>query len=330
MVIHRRIYMKAAVINAYGELDTLSITELPDPTIKENEILVSVKATSVNFNNCMHIKGNVLVVRPFFGITRPKIKTPGNDIAGIIEAVGSAITKFKPGDEVFGDTSGKNFSAFAEKVVVRENDILCKPTNCSFEQAAAVPEASLVALQALRNSGKIQSSDKVLICGASGGIGSFAVQFAKDIGAHVTAVCSTRNVDFVSSLGADRIIDYIKEDFVDEGEQYNLIIATAGYRTLGDYKKALLPNGRYISTGGSMKQVFQSLLLGPLYSLFSSKKLGSMIVKVNQDLDYVRDRIEAGAVVPRIDTCYTFNAIVDALKQYDTGKAQGKIVVSVS
>jgi NADPH:quinone reductase-like Zn-dependent oxidoreductase len=262
------------------------------------------------------------------GLLKPKQKIPGGDIAGRVEAVGRNVKQFQPGDEVFGDLSlGRG--GYAEYVCAPKNALALKPANISFAEAAAVPEAALVALQALRDKGQIQPGQKVLICGASGGIGTFAVQLAKYFGAEVTGVCSTRNLDMVRSLGADHVIDYTKEDFTKNGQQYDLIVATAGYRSIFDYKRALSPKGIYVATGGSMAQVFQALLLGPLVSMTGSKKLGSMMVKPNKDLAFMKELIEAGKVKPVIDRCYPLSEAAEALRYYGEGHARGKVVITV-
>jgi NADPH:quinone reductase-like Zn-dependent oxidoreductase len=204
-----------------------------------------------------------------------------------------------------------------------------KPANLSFAEAAVVPEAALVALQALRDKGKIQSGHKVLIHGASGGIGTFAVQIAKSFGAEVTGVCSTRNLEMVRSLGADHVVDYTKEDFAQNGQQYDLIVATAGYRSILDYRRALSPQGTYVSTGGAMAQTFQALLLGPFLSMFGDKKLGAMLVEPNKDLDFVTDLIEAGKVKPVVDRQYPLSETAQALSYYAEGHTRGKVVITV-
>ena len=207
--------------------------------------------------------------------------------------------------------------------------VALKPANLSFAEASAVPEAALVALQALRDNGKIQPGQQVLTNGASGGIGSFAVQFAKYFGAHVTGVCSTKNVELVRSMGADRVIDYTREDFARNGRQYHLIVTTAGYRSIFDYKRALAPGGIYVSTGGAMGQTFQALLLGPFLSIFGSQKLGSMMVKSNQDLALVTKLIEAGHIKPVIDRCYPLADTAEALRYYGKGHARGKVIITI-
>jgi len=322
--------MKAIVSTKFGTPDELEFTEVEKPTPKDNEVLVKVHAASVTYSTLMLIKGEPFVGRLMgLGLLKPKQKIPGTDIAGQVQAVGRNAKQFQPGDEVFGDLSNCGRGGFAEYVCAPENALGLKPVNISFEEAAAVPEAALVALQALRDRGQIQPGQKVLIYGASGGIGTFAVQIAKYFGAEVTGVCSTRNLDMVRSIGADQVIDYTQEDFTKNGQFYDLIVSTAGYRSIFDYQRALRPKGIYVSTGGSMAQTFQGLLLGPLISMTGSKKLGAMLVVPNKDLDFMKELIEAGKVKPVIDRCYPLSEVPEALRYYGEGHARGKVVITV-
>ena len=322
--------MKAIVYTEYGPPDVLQLKEVEKPTPKDGQVLIRVHASSVNFNNIANVKGKPFIARTFSGLVRPKYKIPGGDIAGRVEAVGRNAKQFKPGDEVFGDLSLYGFGAYAEYVCAPENIIALKPANSSFEQAAAAAQAGFVALQGLRDKGQIKQGQKILIYGASGGIGTFAVQIAKSFGAEVTGVCSTRNVDLVRSIGADHVIDYTKEDFTQNGQRYDLILATAGYRSIFDYKRALSPRGRYVSSGGSMAQTFQALLLGPWISLAGSQKMGAFLALPNQkDLVFLKELIEAGTVVPVIDRCYTLSQVAEALGYYDEGHARGKLVITI-
>jgi NADPH:quinone reductase-like Zn-dependent oxidoreductase len=264
------------------------------------------------------------------GLLKPKYKILGGDIAGRIEAVGKDVKQFKPGDEVFGDTSGCGFSGFAEYVVVPEKSLVLKPANLTFAQAAAVPLAAITALQGLRTKGQIQAGQKVLINGASGGVGTFAVQIAKAFDAHVTAVCSTHNLELVRSIGADHVIDYTKEDFTQNNQPYDLILAANGFQPISKYKKALTPKGIYVMSGGTNSQMFQALLLGPWLSMFSGKKLGSLIAKANpQDLTFVAKLIEAGKILPVIDRCYPLNEVPNAIRYVEEGHAKGKVIIMV-
>jgi len=322
--------MKAIVCKKYGPLDVLKFEEVPKPTPGDDKVLVKVHAASVTYSNLMLVRGEPFVGRLMgMGLLRPKQKIPGSDIAGRVEALGRNVKRFRPGDEVYGDLSGCGRGGYAEYVSAPENALGLKPVNISFEEAAAVPEAALVALQALRDNGQIQTGQKVLINGASGGIGTFAVQIAKYFGAEVTGVCSTRNLDMVRSMGADHVIDYTKEDFTKNGGCYDLIVATAGYRSIFDYKRALSPKGIYVSTGGSLAQTFQALLLGPFISMTGSKKLGAMLVKPNKDLGFMKELIEAGKVKPVIDRRYPLSEVPEALRYYGEGHSQGKVVITV-
>jgi len=264
------------------------------------------------------------------GLLKPKIRIPGAEVAGQVEAVGRNVKQLQPGNEVFGDLSWCGRGAYAEYVTATQNTLALKPTNLTFEEAAAVPETALVALQGLRDKGHIQSGQKVLINGASGGIGTFAVQLARYFGAEVTAVCSTRNVEMVGSLGADHVIDYKKEDFTKSGQLYDLILAASGgYRSIFDYRRALTPSGTYVSTGGSMSQVFQGMV-GPFVSMTGSKKLTFLILKQSrEDLVFMKELLEAGKVKPVIDRSYTLTEVAEALRYYGEGHAQGKVVITV-
>jgi NADPH:quinone reductase-like Zn-dependent oxidoreductase len=321
--------MKAIVYEKYGTPDVLHIKEIEKPVPADNEVLIKVRAASVTFGDLAAVKGEPFMVRFTLGLREPKYKTPGKDVAGDVEAVGANVKEFKVGDAVFGDLSECGWGAFAEYVSAPENAIVHKPANSSFEEAAAVPESAVVALQGLRDLGKIQSGQKVLIYGASGGIGTFAVQIAKSFGTHVTGVCSTRNLDLVRSLSADRVVDYTKEDFTQSGGQYDLILATAGYRSLFDYKRALAPGGHYVATGGEMKQIFQPMLLGPWLSS-DGRKMTNLAMKPNKnDLIFVKDLIEADKVKPVIDKSFRLKELPDALRYYGQGRSRGKVVVTM-
>jgi NADPH:quinone reductase-like Zn-dependent oxidoreductase len=322
--------LKAIICKKYGSLNSVELNEVQKPVPGDNEVLVAVHASSINFNNLAHVKGSPFASRLWFGLLKPKYKIPGNDIAGQVELVGRNVKHFCPGDEVFGEIGRCGFGAFAEYVLVPENLITKKPPNLTFQEAAAVPEAAIVALQALRDKGQIMAGNKVLICGASGGIGTFAVQIAKSFGTEVTGVCSTRNLNMVLSIGADYVIDYTKEDFTKSKKRYDLIIATAGYRSIFDYRRALTSKGVYVVTGGAIAQIFQGIFLGPLISAIGSKKMGNCMAKPSQkDLNYIKAIIESGIVKPVIDKHYTLNEIAKALKYYGEGHAKGKVVITM-
>ncbi len=323
--------MKAIVYTKYGAPDVLELEEVEKPTPKDDEVLVKVHATSVNAGDWHLLRGKPLLMRLMgFGLLKPKHKILGSDIAGRVEAVGRNVKQFQTGDEVFGNTAKYGFGGFAEYVSVPENALVLKPTTISFEEAAAVPQAALVALQGLRDKGHIKAGQKVLIHGASGGVGTFAVQLAKSFGACVTAVCSTRNVDMVRSIGADQVIDYTQEDFTHNGQRYDLILAVNGYHSISDYKRALHPEGVYVMTGGSSAQMFQAMLLGPWISMTGSKKMGNSTHKPNtKDLNLMKELIEAGKVTPVIDRRYPLGETAEAIRYLEEGHARGKVVITV-
>ncbi|MFC1970770.1 NAD(P)-dependent alcohol dehydrogenase [Chloroflexota bacterium] len=323
--------MKAIVCTNYGPPDVLQLKEVDEPTPGDNEILIGVHAASVNYSSLALVTGKPLLIRLMGGgLLKPKIRIPGAEVAGRVEGVGRNAKQFQLGDEVFGDLSACGRGAFAEYVSAPENAFALKPTNITFEEAAAVPETALVALQGLRDKGQIRPGQKVLINGASGGIGTFAVQIAKSFGAEVTGVCGTRNLDLIRSLGADHVIDYTKKDFTKSGQRYDLILATVGYRSIFDYKRALSPKGIYVVTGGSLAQVFQPMLLGPWISMFGSKKMVNSQIRLNQDdLVFMKELIETGKVKPFIDKCYPLSEVAEAFQYYGRGHSQGKVVITV-
>lgn len=322
--------MKAIVCNKYGSPDVLELKEVEKPIPKDKEVLVKIHAASVNYGNLVLLKGEPFLARFAFGLLKPKYSIPGGDIAGRIEAVGANAKQFQIGDEVFGDLSGCGWGGFAEYVSVPESVLAPKSANMSFEEAAAIPMASVTALQSLRDKGKIQSGQKVLIYGASGGVGTFAVQIAKSFGAEVTGVCSTRNVNIVRSIGADHIIDYTKDDFTKKKACYDLILGTNGYQPLSVYKRALSPNGIFVHVGGSGDQIFQTMILGPWVSMTGSKKMGVFLQRPNQkDLIFMKKLFEAGKVKPVIDRRYKLSEVPEAFKYFAEGHAQGKVVITV-
>jgi NADPH:quinone reductase-like Zn-dependent oxidoreductase len=320
--------MKAIVYKKYGSPDVLQLEEIEQPTPKENQVLVKVHAASINALDYRMMRANPFFIRLMGdGFLKPKDPRFGADVAGRVEAVGENVKQFRPGDEVFGCTHG----SFAEYVLARESSLALKPANRSFEQAAALPVGALTALQGLRDTGGIKPGQRVLIQGASGAVGMFAVQLAKYFGAEVTAVCSTRNLEMARSLGADHVIDYTKEDFTLTPQRYDLIFAVNGYHSLADYKRALNPQGIYVCAGGSMPQIFQALLLGSLFSEKGGRKLGSMgISKAKQeDLVTLAELLEAGKIVPFIDRCYPLNETAEAIRYVEDIHAQGKVVITV-
>ncbi len=323
--------MKAIVHTKYGPPDVLELKEVEKPIPNDNEVLVKIHAASVNAADWHIVRGKPFLMRLMgFGLIKPKNKIPGADMAGRVEAVGRNVKQFQPSDEVFGDLAKFGLGAFAEYVCAHENALALKPANISFEEAAAVPLAAVTALQGLRDKGQIQPGQKVLINGASGGVGTFAVQIAKSFGAEVTGVCSTRNLDMVRSIGADQVIDYTREDFTQNGQRYDLILAANGYHSISDYKRALSPEGTYVVTGGSMAQLFQAMLLGPWISMTGSKKMGSLSMRINQeDLVFMKELLEAGKVKPVIDRRYKLSEVAEALRYLEEGHARGKVVITV-
>ncbi len=322
--------MKAIIYTKYGPPDVLELKEVEKPIPRDDEILVKVHAASVNAADWRLLRADPFLARLHSGLLKPKYKILGADIAGRVEAVDRNVKQFKPGDEVFGDIFECGLGGFADYVCASENALVLKPANISFEEAAAVPLAALTALHGLRDKGHIQPGQKVLINGASGGVGTFAVQIAKSFGAEVTAVCSTRNLDMARSLGADHVIDYTKEDFTQNGQRYDLIIAANGYHSIFDYKRALSPKGIYVMTGGSLAQMFQAMLLGPWISMTGSKKMGSLASKPNQkDLVFMKELLTAGKVKPIIDRRYPLNEVAQAIRYLEEGHAKGKVVINL-
>lgn len=323
--------MKAIIQVKYGAPDVLEHKEVEKPAPKNNEVLVKVFAASMNAAELHTVSGKPFIMRlAGFGLLKPKNTIPGAAIAGRVEAVGSHVKQFQPGDEVFGDLSGCGWGGFAEYVCADETALALKPANLTFEQAAAVPVAAVTALQGLRTKGHLQPGQKVLINGASGGVGTFAVQLAKSFGAEVTAVCSTRNMDMVRSLGADHVIDYSQEDFTQNGQCYDLIVAANGYHPISDYKRALSPEGIYVTTGGSAAQMYQAMFLGRWISMTGSKKMSNMLAKPNQkDLVFMKELLEAGKVKPVIDRCYPLSEVSEALRYLEKGHPKGKVVITV-
>ena len=322
--------MQAIVNHTYGSPDVLKLDEVPKPIPQDDEILVKVLAAAAAAGDWHLLRADPFLVRFMFGLLKPKYKTLGSDVAGRVEAVGANVKHFRPGDEVFGNLSSFGFGAFAEYVAAPESAFARKPANLSFEEAATVPVSAVTALQALRDHGGIQAGQKVLINGASGGVGTFAVQIAKAFGAEVTAVCSTGKMDLMRSIGADHIIDYTREDFTQNGQEYDLILAANGYHPISAYKRALSPTGTYVMTGGSMAQLFQAMILGPWHSRTGDQKMVNMLMKHHQkDLLVMKELIEAGKVKPVIDRRFPLRAVADAIRYLEAGHAKGKVVITM-
>lgn len=311
--------MKAVVYNKKGSPEKLIYCDVDKPAPNDNEVLIKVHVVSANAADYRSMKMGII----------PKRKIFGADIAGRVESVGKNIRQFKPGDEVIGDLAGYGFGGFAEYVAAPEKALIIKPAKVLFEEAAASPMAALTALQALRDKGNIQKGQKVLIVGSGGGVGTFSVQLAKYFGAIVTGVCSSKNVEQTSSLGADYVIDYTKEDFAKNNMRYDLILAINGNRPLSAFKKVLTPNGIYVMVGGSLLQIFKSLLFGWLMS-FGSKKMRSIAAKSNKnDLEFLVKLIEDGKIKSVIERRYPLDKAADAMRYLSEGHASGKVVIYV-
>jgi NADPH:quinone reductase-like Zn-dependent oxidoreductase len=323
--------MKAIVHRCYGSSDVLKLEDIEKPTAADDQVLVKVHAASVNPLDFHYMRGTPYIVRMDSGFGKPNNFRLGVDFAGTVEAVGKDVTRFKPGDEVYG---GK-FGAFAEYVTVKQDRALAlKPANMTFEQAAAVPIAAVTALQALRDKGGIHPGQKVLINGASGGVGTFAVQIAKSFGAEVTGVCSTRNVEMVRSIGADHVIDYTREDFTRGAQRYDLILDNVGSHSLLEYRRVLGPHGIVVIIGGPsngnwigpLTGFIQALLLSP----FVSQKLTPLLAELNkEDLSFLGDLMQQGKVTPVIDRRYSLSELPAAIRYLEAGHARGKVVISV-
>ena len=318
--------MKALVYRRYGGPDVLELADVPEPQPREHEVLVRVHAASINGADRVLLRGKPFVVRLGMGFPRPRHRTLGFDLAGHVEAVGSGVTQFRVGEEVFG---ASNFGAFAECVCVSEETLVAKPTGVSFEAAAATPTAGYTALQGLRK-GRIEAGQKVLIDGASGGVGTFAVQIAKVYGADVTAVCSTRNVEILRAVGASRVIDYRREDFARDDQRYDLVLAANAYRPLSDYRRVLKPRGRYVMTGGGGAQILQAILLGAFVSMTSGQRMGNLLaIAKKNDLLVLKELLETGNIKPVIDRTVALSDVPDAIRYLEQEHARGKIVVKV-
>ena len=324
--------MKAMVNMKYGPPDVLELTEVERPTPKDDEVLLKVHAASVNPADWHLLRGDPYIARLQLGLRYPKTRVLGCDVAGRVEAVGKNVTTLQPGDEVFGSPFMHGFGAFAERVSVSEDLLAPKPTNLSFEQVAAVPLAASTALQGLRDHGGIEPGHKVLIVGASGGVGTFAVQIAKSFDAEVTGVCSTRNVGLVRSLGADRVIDYTREDFARSGQKYDLVFQLAGTRSPSECRRVLTSKGTLVQISGDsdgrwigpMDRIIKALVLSP----FVSQKMASFTVKPNkEDLRFLTELIESGKLTPVIDRTYSLSETPEAIRHLENGRARGKVVI---
>jgi NADPH:quinone reductase-like Zn-dependent oxidoreductase len=317
--------MKAIVQNDYGSPDVLAMAEVAQPAVKDNEVLVRVKAVSINAGDVFAMRGDPWPIRLIAGFPKPKNYMLGCDMAGVVEAAGPSVTQFRPGDEVYASCS----SALAEYVSVAEDKLALKPANLTFEQAAAIPTGAITALKGLRDVGKLQRGQKVLINGASGGVGTFAVQIAKALGAEVTGVCSTRNVDMVFSLGADDVVDYTQKDFTQNGRRYDLILDNVASHSFSDLMRVLTPQGLVVPNSGhaGMGYVFKAFLLSPFL-----RQLGSMYLAVpnGKDLTELKEWIETGKVKPVVERTYPICEAPEAFRYLDKEHARGKVVITVT
>jgi NADPH:quinone reductase-like Zn-dependent oxidoreductase len=324
--------MKAIVCPKYGSPDVLQLRDFEKPVPLGDEVLIKIHASSVNSRDLRILRANPFIMR-FMpgGLFRPKIKILGADFAGVVESVGPCASQFQTGDEVYGYMPHTlRRGTFAEYVCASEKLVALKPANLMFKQAAAVPLAAVTALQGLRNKGNIQPGQKVLIYGASGGVGTFAIQIAKALGAAVTAVCSTKNLELVHSLGADYVIDYKVEDFTQNGWQYDLILSVNGYRSISDYLSALKPEGSYVVAGGSLRQLIQAGIRENQTDKNGSRKIQILSIEQNQqDLTYLKDLLEIGKVKPVIDAVYPLNMVTDAFHYCEDVHPQGKVVIEI-
>jgi NADPH:quinone reductase-like Zn-dependent oxidoreductase len=323
--------MKAILCTRYGSPDVLQLREVAKPAPKDDEVLIEIHAASINSRDWRMMRANPFFIRLLpGGFLQPKNKILGADVAGRIETIGAHVKQFRPGDEVFGYLpSATGRGTFADYVCANENAITLKPANLTFEQAAAVPVAAMTALQGLRDRGNIQPGQKVLINGASGGVGTFAVQIAKAFGAEVTGVCSTKNLEIVQSLGADHVIDYKVEDFTRNGQQYDLILAVNGYHPISEYLHALSPEGIYVVAGGSMLQLIQAASNKKRNFKTQEQKIYVVsLVQSQKDLVFIKELLEAGKVVPIIDGCYPLSKTAEAFRYFEKVHAKGKVIIT--
>jgi NADPH:quinone reductase-like Zn-dependent oxidoreductase len=321
--------MKAIVYHKYGSPDVLELEDIDKPVVNDDDVLVRVRAASVNPLDWHFMRGTPHIVRIMTGLLKPKNTRPGVDVAGVVEAVGSNVTQFHPGDEVFGTGKG----AFAEYVCTSEGALALKPANVTFEQAAAVPVAAFTSLQGLRDKGQIRTGHKVLINGAAGGVGTFAVQIARSFGAHVTGVCSTRNVDMVRSIGADHVIDYTQENYTQSGQRYDLVFDTVGNHSLSENRRVLGSKGALVMAGGptdSLLGILLSQTKALVLSRLVSQKLVSFLARRRkEDLIVMQGLLEAGKVTPVIDRTYPLSEVPEAIRYLEMGHARGKVIIAL-
>ena len=324
--------MQAIVYRRYGSPDVLELEEIPKPTPADGQVLIQVHAASVNPYDWHFLRGTPSFIRLFTGMRRPKSPRLGADVAGVVESVGAKVSTLKPGDAVFGTAKG----SFAEYACATASQLAVKPQEISFEQAACLPIAGITALQGVRDKGRVQTGQTVLINGAAGGVGTFAVQIAKSLGTHVTGVCSTRNVELLRSIGADEVIDYTREDFARSTQRYDLLFDLVGNRSLTEYLCAVQPRGTYISCGGggpdrSTVDLLAQLLQNAIRSRFVGQKMPGLLAKINrEDLTILADLIRRGTVIPIIDRTYSLRETAEAVRHVESGHVRGKVAIAVT
>ena len=321
--------MRAVVYEKYGSTDVLELKDIPKPEPKDHEVLVKVVASSVNSWDWDRLTGKPYLYRLLSGITKPKLKILGADVAGIVELVGKDVKTIKTGDHVYGDLSECNWGGFAEYVCASEDALIHKPQTMSFEQAAAIPQAAVMALQGLVEKKHIQPGQKLLMNGGGGAVGTFAIQLAKHFGAEVTCVDHTSKLDFMRSLGADQVIDYTIENFTKTGDRYDVIVDVVANQSVFDYKRALKDDGIYLMIGGKIPSILQIAFLGPLISKKGGKQIRILGIKTNKDLNFINELFEAGKLKPVIDKIYPLSETAQALQKIGDGTVMGKVVVKI-
>jgi NADPH:quinone reductase-like Zn-dependent oxidoreductase len=321
--------LKAVVLTKYGSPYDLQLKEVETPTPKDDEVLIKVKAASVNDWDWCLVRGTPFYIRLLCGFFKPKVRIPGADIAGQVVETGKDVSQFQPGDEVYGDLSENGFGGFAEYVCAPVSALALKAKNMTYIEAAAIPHAAMLAVQGLRDLGKIQPGQKLLINGAGGGVGTLGVQIAKSIRVEVTGVDHSSKLDMMRSLGFDRVIDYTKEDFTESGRRYDLILDTRTNRSVFKYLRALSPRGTYVTVGGSTGRLFQAVLLGPMIRKITNKNIRVLGLKPNKDLDYFNELFEAGKVKPVIDGPYQLSEVPEVTQRFGEAVHMGKLVISL-
>ena len=322
--------MKAIVLTKYGSPDNLELREVEKPIPKDDEVLIKVYAASVNDWDWCLVRGAPFYIRLLCGFFKPKVQIPGVDIAGEVVAIGKNVSQFQPADEVYGELSENGFGGFAEYVCAHETALVLKPASMTFVEAAAIPHAAMLALQGLRDLGKIQLGQKLLINGAGGGVGTLGVQIAKAIGVEeVTGVDSSNKSEMMRLLGFDHMIDYMQDDFTKNRQCYDLILDTKTNRSIFDYLRVLTPHGIYVTVGGATARLFQAFFLGPIVRMFSKKNICIVALKPNKDLDYMNELFEAGKVKPVIDGPYKLSEVPEAIRFFGEGNHKGKVIITL-